>query len=99
MFVLGIDTDCCVLKTAVDLFENHIHPIVLAHYLHRMRGQVSHDAGVKVLELILQSKDGQTIEITLLDAKVVEMGEGVTYVYGKNYDVFASSASDNQTYK
>jgi nicotinamidase-related amidase len=53
VFILGIDTDCCVLKTAVDLFENHIHPIVLAHYSASNGGKVSHDAGVKVLERLI----------------------------------------------
>jgi hypothetical protein len=33
--------------------------------------------------------DGQEIEITLLDAEVVEMGNGVTYVHGKSYDVYS----------
>jgi hypothetical protein len=50
----------------------------------------------EISKLILQSKDGQTIEITLLDAKVVEMGKGVTYVYGKNYDVFASGTCNDK---
>ncbi|WP_051271086.1 isochorismatase family cysteine hydrolase [Shimazuella kribbensis] len=53
VFILGMDTDCCVLKTAVDLFENHIHPIVLAHYSASNGGKVSHDAGVKVLERLI----------------------------------------------
>lgn len=53
VFILGIDTDCCVLKTAVDLFENNIHPIVLAHYSASNGGKVSHDAGVKVLERLI----------------------------------------------
>lgn len=45
----GIDTDCCVLKTAVDLFEHQFHPYVLAHYCASNGGAESHAAAIKVL--------------------------------------------------
>lgn len=45
-----------------------------------------------ISKLTFHSKDGKKIEIVLLDAQVVEMGEGITYVYGKNYDVFAGKS-------
>ena len=32
VFICGIDTDCCVLATAVDLFELGIRPYVLTYY-------------------------------------------------------------------
>jgi nicotinamidase-related amidase len=51
--LLGIDTDCCVLKTAVDLFERGIRPIVLADYCASNGGVVSHDAGIRVLERLI----------------------------------------------
>jgi nicotinamidase-related amidase len=32
VYLCGIDTDCCVLATAVQLFERSIRPVVLADY-------------------------------------------------------------------
>lgn len=49
-YVAGIDTDCCVLKTAIDLFEIGISPIVLADYCASNGGERSHMAGITVLE-------------------------------------------------
>lgn len=48
-FVCGIDTDCCVLKTAVDLFEEGIQPVCLAHYSASNGGETSHQAALTVL--------------------------------------------------
>lgn len=44
IFLLGIDTDCCVLATATDLFDHGIRPIVLAEYCASNGGERSHDA-------------------------------------------------------
>ncbi len=52
-FVLGIDTDCCVLKTAVDLFENNIRPFVLAYYSASNGGKASHHAALTVLSRLI----------------------------------------------
>ncbi|MDR1849228.1 MAG: cysteine hydrolase [Zoogloeaceae bacterium] len=49
VYVAGIDTDCCVLTTAVGLFEHGIRPYVLAHYSASNGGQQSHDAGILAL--------------------------------------------------
>lgn len=35
------------------------------------------------------TSNGKPLEIVLLDAEVVEMGEGITIIHGKNYDIFA----------
>jgi hypothetical protein len=43
----------------------------------------------KISKLEITSVTGETMEITLLDAEVVQMGNGVTYVHGKNYDPFS----------
>ncbi len=53
VFVCGIDTDCCVMATAVDLFEQLIHPYVLAHYSASNGGQESHDAAIRVLSRLI----------------------------------------------
>ncbi len=52
-FVLGIDTDCCVLKTATDLFEHNFHPFVLEYYSASNGGKESHHAALKVLERMI----------------------------------------------
>lgn len=53
VFVCGIDTDCCVMETAVDLFEQLIHPYVLTHYSASNGGRESHEAAIKVLERLI----------------------------------------------
>lgn len=32
IYIAGIDTDCCVLSSAKDIFEMGIRPIILSHY-------------------------------------------------------------------
>jgi|LSQX01.3.fsa_nt_gb nicotinamidase-related amidase len=49
IFICGIDTDCCVLKIASDLFEQGIMPIVLSDYCSSNGGEESHEAGLLVL--------------------------------------------------
>lgn len=49
VFLCGIDTDCCVMVTAVDLFEQLIRPCVLTYYSASNGGQESHAAAVRVL--------------------------------------------------
>lgn len=39
--------------------------------------------------LTITSIDDQQIDIDLLDAEVTDMGNGTTFVYGKNFDIFA----------
>lgn len=50
VYITGIDTDCCVLKTAIDLFENDIKPIVIKDCCASNGGDESHKAAIKVLE-------------------------------------------------
>ena len=45
----GIATDNCVLKTAVDLFESGIKPVVLAHATASHGGRACHEAGMLLL--------------------------------------------------
>lgn len=52
-FVCGIDTDCCVLKTAADLFEMGIRPYVLAHYSASNGGDDSQRAAITVLNRLI----------------------------------------------
>ena len=47
--VVGIDTDMCVLKVALDLFDLNIEPIVLADCCASTAGLQAHFAGLAVL--------------------------------------------------
>lgn len=53
IFIVGVDTDCCVMKTAVDLFEKNIRPIVLLEYCDSNGGKIANDAGIKVMERLI----------------------------------------------
>jgi nicotinamidase-related amidase len=46
----GIDTDICVTKCAVDLFESGIVPRILSKYCASHAGVVAHDNAIKTLE-------------------------------------------------
>lgn len=53
IFIAGADTDCCVLKIAVDLFENNIRPVVLTNYCDSNGGPESHAAALKCLTRLI----------------------------------------------
>lgn len=42
-----------------------------------------------ISKLSITSQTGETMEIILLDAEVVHMGNGSTYIHGRNYDPFS----------
>jgi len=46
IFIAGIDTECCVLATALEVFEYGIRPIVLADYCGTTAGKEYHAAGL-----------------------------------------------------
>lgn len=48
-YIAGIDTDSCVLKCAVDLFEQGFKPMVLADRCMSHGGQAAHDAALTIL--------------------------------------------------
>ena len=47
--ICGFDTDACIYKTAMDLIENNIRPIILKDYCFS-ENQRFHDIGIKLLE-------------------------------------------------
>lgn len=49
VFICGADTDCCVLKTATDIFEQGLMPIVLTEYCDSNAGPKLHEAGLLVM--------------------------------------------------
>lgn len=52
-FVCGIDTDCCVLATAIDLFDLGIRPYVLTYYSASNGGYNSQEAAIAVLNRLI----------------------------------------------
>ncbi len=62
IYICGIDTDCCVYKIAVDLFERRIRPIVLADYCQSNGGPQSHEAGLLVLKRNIGKDQIKTLE-------------------------------------
>lgn len=53
VYICGIDTDCCVLKTAVDLFERNRDVRVLEHYCASNGGDASHQAALRVMGRVI----------------------------------------------
>lgn len=56
IFVIGADTDCCVMTTATSLFENNIRPVVLTKYVDSNGGPESHEAGLLVMKRLIGEK-------------------------------------------
>lgn len=48
LYLCGIDTDNCVLKTAVDAFERGLTPWIIADACASTGGQPAHDAGLLI---------------------------------------------------
>ncbi len=53
VFLLGFDTECCLLSTAADLFEMGVRPLVLTEYSGSHDGPKYHDAGVIAMEHLI----------------------------------------------
>ena len=53
VFVVGVDTDCCVLAIATSLFEYNIRPIVLTQYCDSTGGPESHQAGLLCMKRLI----------------------------------------------
>ncbi len=50
VFLCGIATDNCVLKTAVDVFEKGLEPVVITDATASHGGPEAHDCGLRLLE-------------------------------------------------
>lgn len=53
VFLVGADTDCCVMTIATSLFEHNIRPIVLTQYVASNGGTESHEAGILVMRRLI----------------------------------------------
>jgi nicotinamidase-related amidase len=51
--ICGIDTDQCVLKTAIDIFEANLIPIVVADLCASSAGKQYHEAGLKIIRRLI----------------------------------------------
>jgi nicotinamidase-related amidase len=56
VFIVGADTDCCVLTIATGLFECNIRPIVLTKYCDSNGGPSSHAAGLLCMKRLIGGK-------------------------------------------
>lgn len=56
VFICGMDTECCVLKSSVDLFEKGIIPIMLENYTFSNSGKQAHERGIKLFERLISQK-------------------------------------------
>ena len=64
VFVVGVDTDCCVMTIATSLFENNIRPVVLTHYCDSNGGPDSHKAGLLCMKRLIGQ--GQMVDIEIM---------------------------------
>lgn len=56
VFLVGMDTECCVLKTGIDLFEHGIIPILLKQYTASNSGDEATERGFKQYERLISPK-------------------------------------------
>ena len=50
IYICGIDTECCILKTAFDLFEDGYNIYVLKDYSACTLGKERHENAIEILE-------------------------------------------------
>ena len=50
VYLCGIDVDCCVLTTAINLFENNYDVYVLKDYVYCMNGEETRKEALHILE-------------------------------------------------
>ena len=56
IYLCGFDTDACVFKIALDLFDYGIAPIILKDYCYSSGGKKNHEMGLKLLKRTIGSK-------------------------------------------
>lgn len=53
IYITGSDTECQILKTALDLFERSIEPLILAEFCGSHRGLGMHERGMDLLKELI----------------------------------------------
>lgn len=56
IFICGFDTDACVYKTAMDLIENNIRPIILKNYCFSANQEL-HDKAIEIMKRNIGKKN------------------------------------------
>ena len=56
VYLCGFDTDGCVLKTALDLFENNIKTYILQDYCMSSGGEEYHNSAITILKRSIGNK-------------------------------------------
>ena len=56
IYLCGIDTDACVFKTALDLFEHECDVYVLERYCRSHIGRKAHDYAIKSMQRLIGKK-------------------------------------------
>lgn len=56
VFICGMDTECCVLKTSTDLFERGVIPILLENYTYSNSKKEAHERGLKLFARLISPK-------------------------------------------
>jgi nicotinamidase-related amidase len=51
--IFGLDTEACVLKTALDIFDAGIEPVVLEDLCYSSNGEHGHTAGINLLKVLI----------------------------------------------
>ena len=64
VYIVGVDTECCVLATATDLFELGIRPIVLTNYCGSSSGIEHHKAGLISLQSLIGKCNMSSAKVT-----------------------------------
>ncbi len=63
-YIVGVSTDCCVLKTALDLMEMKIRPIVLTDYCASSQ-RIYHEEGLNLLKRLIGEKNLKEGEVKI----------------------------------
>lgn len=70
VWILGFDTECCVLMTAVDFFELGIRPLIIEQCCGSHDGEYYHNGGIASLEHLIGDKF--IIKEELTDRETIE---------------------------
>lgn len=62
MVICGVETDGCVLKTALDAFEKNVHPLVVVDACASNAGSQLHDAGLLLLSRLIGEQQIMTVK-------------------------------------
>lgn len=65
IFICGVTTESCVLKAALDIFEDNKEPIVVENACYCDRGMASHKAGIFIISRNIGRRQIKSLQSTL----------------------------------